>query len=137
MELITVTHNPFSSFGTISKNSEKNSQTIWSFVKQCSKKESKMIKDKHFWSNWFGRIPRKPLSFWLNVVFSAETRLRFCSADLFWMSFFWEATENRFIEKKNAKTEFEHVISYFLDCYAIQPSERKRLLRWPNRSNVF
>ena len=80
LERIRVAHNAFSCYDTISRGTvrriRKNSGV---FLRNAAKKVSLKNKSNCFRSKWCINMLKKPFSFWQNVVFTDETRVRISS----------------------------------------------------------
>ena len=87
------------------------------FSRNAAKKFSLKKKSKCFRSKWCINMLKKPFSFWQNVVFTDETRVRLSSDGIVRV---FRRNGTRFLEKKHKKFEFGQSITYVLGYNTIR-----------------
>ena len=77
LERFRVAHSAFSCYDTISRGTvRRNLKKYGVFSRKASKKVSLKKKSKCFRSKWCINMLKKPFSFWQNVGFTDETRVK-------------------------------------------------------------
>ena len=121
LERIRVAHNAFSCYDTISRGTVRRILKKYGvFLRNAAKKDSLKKKSKCFRSKWCINMLKKPFSFWQNVVFIDETRVRISSDGIVRV---FRRNGTRFLEKKTKKIEFGQMITYVLGCNTIRWTE--------------
>ena len=120
-------HNAFSCYDTVSRGRVRRILKKYGVFSRNAAKKVSLKKSKRFRSKWCINMVKKPVSFWQNVIFTDETRVRINSGGVVRV---FRRNGTRFLEKNRKSLSSDKRSLMFRG--AIQSDGRKLLVKCPN-----
>ena len=124
-------HNAFSCYDTIFRGTVRRILKKYGVSRNAAKKVSLKKKSKCFRSKWCINMLKKPFSFWQNMVFADETRVRISSDGIVRV---FRRNGTRFLEKNTKNLSSDKPLLMFWG--AIRSDGRKLRVKCPNKLNA-